>query len=76
MALGSRPEIAERREGEIDLLVPTYRVDVQRPCDVVEDVLRIYGYNNVEISTTVHSSFVPEFVECQVVGFSVDVMGY
>lgn len=49
-------EIAERREGEIDLLVPTYRVDVQRPCDVVEDVLRIYGYNNVEISTTVHSS--------------------
>ena len=49
-------EIAERREGEVDLLVPTYRVDVQRPCDVVEDVLRIYGYNNVEISTTVHSS--------------------
>lgn len=45
-----------RRDNEIDLLVPTYRVDVQRPCDVVEDVLRIYGYNNVEISTTVHSS--------------------
>lgn len=38
------------------LLVPTYRVDVQRPCDVVEDLLRIYGYNNVEISSTVHSS--------------------
>lgn len=36
--------------------VPTYRVDVTRPCDVVEDVLRIYGYNNVEISDTVHSS--------------------
>ena len=47
---------AARRDGEVDLLVPTYRVDVQRPCDVVEDVLRIYGYNNVEISTTVHSS--------------------
>lgn len=40
----------------IDLRVPTYRVDVQRPCDVVEEILRIYGYNNVEISTTVHSS--------------------
>ena len=34
-------EIAARRDGEIDLLVPTYRVDVQRPCDVIEDVLRI-----------------------------------
>ncbi len=49
-------EITARRENEIDLLVPTYRVDVQRPCDVIEDVLRIYGYNNVEISTTLHSS--------------------
>ncbi len=39
-----------------ELLVPTYRVDVQRPCDVVEDVLRIYGYNNIEPGTTVHSS--------------------
>lgn len=48
--------IADRREGEIDLLVPTYRVDVQRPCDVVEDVLRVYGYNNIEISDRVHSS--------------------
>ena len=49
-------EIVARRDGEIDIKVPTYRVDVQRPCDVVEDLLRIYGYNNVEVSTTVHSS--------------------
>lgn len=49
-------EITARRDGEIDLCVPTYRVDVQRPCDVIEDVLRIYGYNNVEISTTIQSS--------------------
>lgn len=49
-------EITDRREGEIDLRVPCYRVDVTRPCDVVEDVLRIYGYNNVEFSDTVHSS--------------------
>lgn len=48
--------ITGRREGEIDLEVPTYRVDVQRPCDVIEDILRIYGYNNVEYSSTVHSS--------------------
>ena len=49
-------EIVARNEGSIDLLVPTYRVDVKRPCDVVEDVLRIYGYNNVEMTSTVHSS--------------------
>ncbi len=45
----------EDTEG-LDLLVPAYRVDVQRPCDVVEDILRIYGYNNVEIPTTLKSS--------------------
>jgi phenylalanyl-tRNA synthetase beta chain len=33
-------------------------VDVQRPCDVVEDILRIYGYNNVEIPTQLKSSLV------------------
>ena len=39
---------AETADG-ISLKVPAYRVDVQKPCDVVEDILRIYGYNNVEI---------------------------
>lgn len=45
----------EDAEG-LDLVVPAYRVDVQRPCDVVEDILRIYGYNNVEIPTQLKSS--------------------
>lgn len=36
--------------------VPTYRVDVTRPCDVVEEVLRIYGYNNVEFGTEMHAN--------------------
>lgn len=49
-------EIVESDEEKASLHVPTYRVDVQRPCDVVEDVLRIYGYNNIEPGTTVHSS--------------------
>ncbi len=40
----------------IDLAVPTYRVDVRRPCDVIEDVLRIYGYNRIIPGTTLHSS--------------------
>lgn len=39
--------------------VPAYRVDVQRECDVVEDVLRIYGYNNIEIPLQVRSSVSP-----------------
>lgn len=34
--------------GHYKLEIPRYRVDVQRECDVVEDILRIYGYNNVE----------------------------
>lgn len=38
------------------LQVPTYRVDVQRECDVIEDILRIYGYNNVELSNSLHSN--------------------
>ena len=42
----------------MELEIPAYRVDVQRPCDVVEDVLRIYGYNNVEIPTQLKSSLV------------------
>ncbi len=41
---------------QVTVDVPTYRVDVTRPCDVVEDMLRIYGYNNIEISDTVHSA--------------------
>ena len=42
----------------LTLEIPAYRVDVQRPCDVVEDILRIYGYNNVEIPTQLKGSLV------------------
>ena len=49
-------KITAESESGISLSVPAYRVDVQRPCDVVEDILRIYGYNNVEIPTAVKSS--------------------
>lgn len=45
-------------DAEVSFKVPTYRVDVTRPCDVVEDILRIYGYNNVEINDVVKSSLV------------------
>ena len=49
-------KVVEETPEALRLEVPAYRVDVQRPCDVVEDVLRIYGYNNVEIPTSLKSS--------------------
>ncbi len=53
-------QIVEEDADGLVLLVPAYRVDVQRPCDVAEDILRIYGYNNVEIPTSVKSSLTVE----------------
>ena len=45
------------KEGKVwQLGVPRYRVDVQRECDVVEDILRIYGYNNVEFPEKLNTS--------------------
>ena len=45
------------KEGKIwQIGVPRYRVDVQRECDVVEDILRIYGYNNVEFPEKLNTS--------------------
>ena len=45
------------REGDVlKVAVPPYRVDVQREADLVEDVLRVYGYNNIEISDHVNST--------------------
>ncbi len=49
-------KIEAEDDEKLNLVVPTYRVDVQRPCDVVEDILRVYGYNNVEIGDQVKSS--------------------
>ena len=45
------------REGDVlHVAVPPYRVDVQREADLIEDVLRVYGYNNIEISDHVNST--------------------
>lgn len=49
-------KIANENNGVLDLLVPPYRVDVKREADVIEEILRIYGYNNVEISSKVNST--------------------
>ncbi len=49
-------KVLEQTDAAVKLEVPAYRVDVTRPCDVVEEILRIYGYNNVEIPTQLKSS--------------------
>ncbi len=49
-------EVEAEQEGRLSVAVPRYRVDVQRPADLVEEILRIYGYNNVEIPERMHSS--------------------
>jgi len=46
---------AETAEG-LSLQVPSYKVDVTRECDVTEEVLRIYGYNNIEIPAKINAS--------------------
>ncbi len=54
--------ISETDKG-VELDIPAYRVDVQRPCEVVEDILRIYGYNNVEIPTQLKGCLVVKGAE-------------
>jgi len=49
-------QILSENSESLFLEIPTYRVDVTREVDVIEEVLRIYGYNNVEISEHVNSS--------------------
>lgn len=43
-------------DGGIGLTIPSYRVDVTREADVIEEVLRVYGYNNVEFSHKLNTS--------------------
>lgn len=47
--------VSETAEGLV-IHVPVYRIDVQRDVDVIEDILRIYGYNNIEFSDNVKSN--------------------
>lgn len=48
--------ICSEKDGVLTVAVPPYRVDVQREADLIEDILRIYGYNNVEIPARVRST--------------------
>ena len=46
-------------ESNLGISIPTYRNDVTREADVVEEILRIYGYNNIESSKKINRSLIP-----------------
>ena len=48
-------------EDGFEALVPAYRVDVTREADVIEEILRIYGFNNIELSETLGTDFLSSF---------------
>lgn len=49
-------EFVEKHEGGSTVAVPSYMVDVYRECDVVEEILRVYGYNNIELPQAMRMS--------------------
>ncbi len=49
-------EITSESESGLELFIPTYKVDVTREADIIEEILRVYGYNNIEFSDSVNSS--------------------
>lgn len=49
-------KINSETEGGLGLTIPSYRTDVQREADIIEEILRIYGYNNIEFSYKLNTS--------------------
>ena len=54
-------EIKEETVGQLTLSVPPYRVDVTREADVIEEILRIYGFDNIELSEHLSSDYLSDF---------------
>ena len=49
-------KINSETEGGLGLTIPSYRVDVQREADIIEEILRVYGYNNINFSHKLNTS--------------------
>ena len=58
-------KIAHVTETSVGLEVPSFRTDVQRPADIVEEVLRVYGYNNIPTSNKLNSS-IPDLTKSNI----------
>ncbi len=56
-------EILSDNGSEMQVSVPPYRVDVTREADVIEEILRIYGFDNIELSETLQTDFLSSFAE-------------
>ncbi|MDW8287727.1 MAG: phenylalanine--tRNA ligase subunit beta, partial [Flammeovirgaceae bacterium] len=55
--------ILEETEETLTLLVPAYRVDVTREADVIEEILRIYGFDEINVSKTLKTDYLASFSE-------------
>jgi phenylalanyl-tRNA synthetase beta chain len=66
---GLNIKIVSNEGGKLDLIVPSYKVDVRREADIVEEILRIYGYNNIELSNSLQASYLADFPERDKVKF-------
>jgi len=66
-------QITEETATGFVAIVPPYRVDVQREADIIEEVLRIYGYDNIEINDHLSSSFLSEFPKIDKDGIQMDI---
>ena len=60
---GLNIRIESESDDTLKLSVPPYKVDVQRPADIVEEVLRIYGYDNIELSDRLNAAYLADFPE-------------
>ncbi len=69
-------KILSRTDDTLSVEVPPYRVDVTREADLAEDILRIYGYNNIEIPQSVHStlSYAPKPDKTKIVNTISDML--
>lgn len=74
-------QINSSTERGLGLTIPSYRVDVQREVDVIEEILRIYGYNNINFSTKVnatmaHSSKLDDFNVQNIIAQQLTAQGF
>jgi len=66
-------KVSEKTENSFTASVPPYRVDVVQEADVVEEILRIYGFNNIELSDHVKADFLASFPEKDITRFKKSV---
>ncbi|HEX7013995.1 MAG TPA: phenylalanine--tRNA ligase subunit beta [Cyclobacteriaceae bacterium] len=62
-------------EDQYTVSVPPYRVDVTQEADVVEEILRIYGFNNIELSDVARTDYLAEFPERDINSFQLGIGG-